>query len=201
MLQPKEYTDPESGQTKTHNLRNDYTGQVFGKITVLSFLRPGPGNNTTWLIRCSCGNTREMPASTFRNPNNRSCGCSIKYRGALSGNWKGVGTIGKSYLCKIRTHAKRRGIKVDLSMKFLWKLLVEQEHKCALTGLPIFPTQAGHKYYHSGTASLDRIDSEKDYTEDNVQWVHKDVNFMKQDLKLERFLELCELITRNRRNK
>ena len=38
---------------------------------------------------------------------------------------------------------------------------------------------------------LDRIDSSKDYTLDNIQWVHKDINFMKRSLSQEAFLDLC----------
>lgn len=44
------------------------------------------------------------------------------------------------------------------------------------------------------TASLDRIDSNRGYTQDNVQWVHKDVNKMKMDLNQQIFVELCRAI-------
>lgn len=47
------------------------------------------------------------------------------------------------------------------------------------------------------TASLDRIDSSKGYVEGNVQWVHKDVNYIKQDLEESYFKKLCKLITEN----
>ena len=43
------------------------------------------------------------------------------------------------------------------------------------------------RHNDSKTASLDRIDSSKGYTEDNIQWVHKDVNQMKMDLPEQRF--------------
>jgi len=45
------------------------------------------------------------------------------------------------------------------------------------------------------TASLDRIDSTKNYTIDNIQWVHKDVNKMKMDFSQEYFIEMCRLVT------
>ena len=48
---------------------------------------------------------------------------------------------------------------------------------------------------HGGaTASLDRIDSDGAYTIDNVQWIHKDINRMKSNLKQENFIEYCRLI-------
>jgi hypothetical protein len=44
------------------------------------------------------------------------------------------------------------------------------------------------------TASVDRIDSSKDYVEGNVQWLHKDINRMKWDLDTDKFIELCKLV-------
>ena len=44
------------------------------------------------------------------------------------------------------------------------------------------------------TASLDRIDNTKGYTQDNVQWVHKDINRIKSDLSQEYFLTLCKTV-------
>ena len=48
------------------------------------------------------------------------------------------------------------------------------------------------------TASLDRIDSNKGYTIDNVQWVHKDINKMKMDLEEDVFIDNCKLIIENK---
>lgn len=47
---------------------------------------------------------------------------------------------------------------------------------------------------HKQTASLDRIDNTKGYTEDNVQWVHKIINKMKSDLTQEDFIMWCKRI-------
>ncbi len=56
---------------------------------------------------------------------------------------------------------------------------------CALTDLPLnFHTK--HK-----NASLDRIDNTKGYTIDNIQWVHKDINWMKGTFTQDQFIELC----------
>jgi hypothetical protein len=87
--------------------------------------------------------------------------------------------------------AVTRGIEWDLTIEFLWNLYQMQEGLCALSGEPI---EWGIKTH---TVSIDRIDSDRGYTEDNVQLVHKDVNFMKGTLSEERFLELCEKITNN----
>jgi len=45
-----------------------------------------------------------------------------------------------------------------------------------------------------GMASLDRIDSTGGYTEGNVQWVHRTVNFMKQSLSDAELVQWCRRI-------
>lgn len=46
------------------------------------------------------------------------------------------------------------------------------------------------------TASLDRIDSSKGYIEGNIQWVHKDINFMKQEMDENSFFCWCGIIAK-----
>ena len=46
------------------------------------------------------------------------------------------------------------------------------------------------------TASLDRIDSSLGYVKNNVQWVHKDINKMKQELNENYFKNLCKIIAK-----
>lgn len=45
------------------------------------------------------------------------------------------------------------------------------------------------------TASLDRTNSYKGYLKNNVKWVHKTVNKMKQNLSEEEFIYFCKLVT------
>lgn len=75
----------------------------------------------------------------------------------------------------------------------MWRLFLKQERKCALTDLLLtFEKQKrGEK-----TASLDRIDSSKGYVNGNVQWVHKDINWMKNRFSQERFIEMCKLVAK-----
>jgi hypothetical protein len=91
----------------------------------------------------------------------------------------------------IRAFRKRRGTPIE----YISRLLIQQNYKCALSGLDI-------KIYYGGidkqtnTASLDRIDNAKGYTEDNIQWVHKDINWLKQDFTQEYFIKLCHKVSR-----
>lgn len=63
---------------------------------------------------------------------------------------------------------------------------------CNLTGLKL-----EFKTLKKQTASLDRIDSTKGYVEGNVQWIHKDINLMKNRLPQDYFISMCDLISRH----
>ena len=100
--------------------------------------------------------------------------------------YHGYGEISGNTWSSIRGGAKLRKIPFIISVEFAWNLLVNQNFKCAISGVPIILIKKyGHK--SESTASLDRIDSNKPYIEGNVQWVHKDINLMKQNLSEEEF--------------
>ena len=91
---------------------------------------------------------------------------------------------------RIKSSAVRRNIPFDISIRFLWELFLQQHQNCSLTGEPLkFDVRVKHQ-----TASLDRIDSSKGYIVGNVQWVHKDINNMKQSLSQAQFIEWCKKV-------
>lgn len=81
-----------------------------------------------------------------------------------------------------------------------WHLTVEDMFSnfkpvCALSGMPISID------YDNTTASLDRIDSTLAYTVDNIQWLHKDINMLKNKYSQHKFIEMCIMIADNIRSK
>lgn len=83
-----------------------------------------------------------------------------------------------------------RGYQWELTIEFLWELYLKQDKKCALSGLPIGWSETGL----TATASIDRVDSSEGYLVENVQLLHKDVNFMKQQYSQEYFIEICKSV-------
>jgi len=73
-------------------------------------------------------------------------------------------------------------------------LFQKQNGKCALSGVEISLL----KKSGVSTASLDRVDSSKGYIKGNVQWVHKDVNFMKYNFDESYFLDMCKKVVVNK---
>lgn len=91
--------------------------------------------------------------------------------------------------------AAARNIPFKIQPGFAWQLFQKQDGKCALTGWSIYFGVLGFGGQRIGkSASLDRIDSSKPYWKTNVQWVHKDVNRMKNNFPEERLLEMCQAI-------
>lgn len=133
------------------------------------------------LCRCCCGNEIPLRVGLFNTKS--SCGC---LRPRLDGK------ITKTVVHKIRAKARDRGITCTVTLELLQKLFDYQNGMCVYSGLPItFPSSSTDNRW---TASLDRIDSSKGYIEGNVQWVHKRINSMKNDMTEKEFIELCTLV-------
>jgi len=75
----------------------------------------------------------------------------------------------------------------------MWDLFKKQNEKCALTGKEI-RLERFHNDKMNQNASLDRIDSTKGYTVDNIQWVDKDMNRLKNSYSQEKFLQMVKEI-------
>jgi hypothetical protein len=78
----------------------------------------------------------------------------------------------------------------NITIEDISLLLEKQNFQCALSSIPIILNYGGIEKC-TNTASLDRIDNKIGYIINNVQWVHKDVNWMKQDFDQPYFISLC----------
>lgn len=146
----------------------------------------GPKGEIEWKCKCQCGKSLRLLSSEFSKT--KSCGCIFKT--CFKFRYKGFGQVSGTFLNKIRHSALKRGLDFDLNAKFLWNLFLKQDKKCVLSGLEIEILD------RKGTASIDRIDSNKGYLQNNVQWTHIKVNMMKQNLTEKEFFELCSIIHR-----
>lgn len=170
----------------------DIIGSKFGQLTVLDFLRkevrPLYGDFLyIYLCSCECGRSTEIKRPCLVTPlPTQSCGCKKRRAGNKSPCWGGYGEISGSLWAHIKSHAGGR--EFTISIEEAWALFEEQGGKCALTGLPI------SLKFSARSASLDRINNKKGYMAGNVQWLHKDVNWMKGRFPEKRFVELCKAV-------
>ena len=166
------------------------SGQIFG---ILTLIKPNGktkhDGGTQWLCKCSCGNSVIVPQSRLKNKRVKSCGCWRKRK--QNHRWKGYCGISGARVSEIKLRAKKKHLKFNLNAKFLWELYIKQDRKCAITGVYIDLDTDG---------SLDRIDSSKGYTTDNIWWVRKNINKIKLDFSLKDFVSLCEQVVANKEN-
>jgi hypothetical protein len=170
-------------------LKKDLIGQWFGKSEVIRYVgsmvrgKSSPRPSNVWELKCECGNLFRTHAEYLMSGTTVSCGChksnfhNTHYKKSFS-----------QYFCNIKKDAKRRKLEFNISKEDLESLLKQQNNKCKLSELPIS--------MEDGSASLDRIDNTRYYELDNVQWVHRKVNYMKNTLNQEEFIFLCSLIHR-----
>lgn len=186
-LRVKEYNH-RTGRVKRFKgePKKDLTGMVFERLTVIN--RVKIEDKYQWLCKCECGNEVNVIHTNLVGSRIKSCGCKRKNEGKKNHLWKGYEEISGDYWCKVKHSAARRNLIFEIEIKYAWDLFIKQDKKCALTGTEIyFGLNQKQKY----TASLDRIDSSKEYTEDNIQWVHKDINRMKNAYDQDYFIEMC----------
>ena len=174
-------------------------------------------------VECTICNTEHLIRSDILNRNQatkcRACSNKEKYlqnikdkKIAFKGysvKHQGTGDFTKTQLLRIKNKAVKRNLDWDenyMTTENLWKLMINQNHKCKLSGLNIWlskgkniPMQTNQRNldYSGWNASLDRIDSSKGYVQGNVQWVHRNVNIMKNSYTEDYFLYLCKEIIKN----
>lgn len=177
-------------------------GEIYGGFLVIELVdikRFESGTkNEIWLVEClHCGQRFERGHWTVKKNTHGCNGCSKKStRGSNSVHWSGGRYVPGYFVAKTKAACVRRlrTIEFNVSIEYLDELWERQGAKCYYSGEPIcFGDNSTTQ-----TASLDRIDSDGDYTEGNVVFVHKDVNLMKWKLPEARFIELCGKIIEKR---
>lgn len=169
-------------------------GQTFTRLTVIDrFYTSGDKykGKRMWNCQCECGNSSILSTHELKSGNTRSCGCWNRVNRHNHKNWKGHEEITGKWWGGIKRGALKRGYNFDITIDYAWQLYLSQNKKCSLSGVPI---KFANTNRDKATASLDRIDNTQGYIEGNVQWVHKDINLMKQKFTQKYFIEMCEKI-------
>lgn len=92
---------------------------------------------------------------------------------------------------KAKWHSNKIGREFTITYEYILKLLNTQNNKCALTGIQFAET------FGPNFISIDRIDSSKGYTEDNVQLVLTLINKMKLNITQNDFINMCKAVYEN----
>jgi hypothetical protein len=109
-------------------------------------------------------------------------------------------TIFRTFYFNCKHTAEQRGLDFNLDLEFLKNLWDKQDGKCAYTNINMDIAETyRHKNHSIMAASVDRIDSNKGYLKDNVEFVCRFVNLGKRDYSKEDVIKIINLIKDNGR--
>lgn len=99
---------------------------------------------------------------------------------------------------RTKSRSKDIGVDFDLDVPYLYELLKSQNNKCRASGIGLeFSTKSGLKGRSPWSPSLDRIDSSKGYTKDNVQFVCLMYNLCKSTWTHEDVMKFVKILNSN----
>lgn len=147
---------------------------------------------SSWIVTCiNCGKERIINRKDHaRRLSKTKCKSCSNISNHPQGDYKGIRI---SFFNKFRFSADSRSLRFEIDLEYVSWLAEAQNYKCLYSGLDL----KFNGDFKQITASIDRIDSSLGYVEDNVCWVHKDINMMKQQFTEKRFIELCKLVATN----
>lgn len=177
-----------------------YENQVINNCTLIK--KTTIIGRNFWTCKCICNIefTRREDYITMRLNKNLSVSCNCmsntRKRGKDHHAYKGCGDLSSVFFNHIKSQATERQLCFELTIEQLWQKFLDQNKKCALSGVELSMSES-RRINSDTTASLDRIDSAKGYTIDNIQWVHKYINIFKNTCDNQEFIKWCHLIAKH----
>jgi 5-methylcytosine-specific restriction endonuclease McrA len=170
------------------------TGDRFNRLTAIKLDRVGKHNRSYFLFRCDCGIEKVILGSQVKSGNTKSCGClsrEVKKAKLLPNNAGVINQIILSY----KRHAKTRGFAWGLTFTDVSNIINKPCHYCGiLNSNKKITKNCKDGFCYNG---IDRVNSKKDYTIDNVVPCCDFCNKAKGSKTKEEFLSWVKRIYKN----
>jgi hypothetical protein len=179
-----------------HNVQMiDLTGNRYGRLIVLH-LDNIHDNRTYWYCKCDCGVEKVISGNSLQSGSTLSCGC---YQKEITGNVKriekGMAAF-NAIFGRYKRNAKRRQVVFELDLDTFFKMTQDECHYCGELPSQIMRGDCikNGEFIYNG---IDRIDSNKGYTLDNVVTCCKYCNFGKREMPQQEFFEWVQRVNNN----
>lgn len=178
-----------------NNSKEIEPGTKFNRLIIVKYVYQDKRFRRFYLCKCDCGKEKIIQGSLITSNNTKSCGClskEIKSSKRISKHHSEITAIILGY----KRHARERGFEWLLSRYFVEILI---KNNCFYCGSPPSNIQKTKNSIGSGMAysGIDRINSKKDYTENNVVACCKICNYAKGKMTLIEFQDWAIKIGKN----
>jgi hypothetical protein len=197
VLKEKGY-DTTSSQKVFHTTVN--IGDRLGRWKVVGLPFKNYEDRYVIPVKCECGTELQLrPVEIIKQQKIGCRHCANKnnlptFRTTRSCKNSKLKEFSSAWLSSIKNYSHRglnRIIRVEIDSFDLLNQLKKQNFKCAYTNIDLRVLNLSKG---ESNASVDRIDSTKDYTIDNIQWVYRKINRIKNDCSNEEFITLCRMV-------
>ena len=153
-------------------------GDQFGRLTIISFSHSDKRWRRHYLCRCVCGVEKTVQGTLLRSGNTKSCGCSSKEAARKRVLPHGIAARNQ-VLAGYRHKAKLEGRRFDLTIPQFEMVVKNPCFYCGAVSANICKSPHGTgDYAYNG---MDRINSDKGYTVNNVVAACRTCNFAKSN--------------------
>ena len=180
-----------------HNKINNLLNKKFGRLLVISRASNPPKRKKLerfWLCKCECGKDTVVSTSSLNSGWTRSCGCL--WMESINGIHYTERNPELDMFRVVHANLNRLKCKVTITLKDLKEQWDKQKGICVYSGIPLILPEWHAPRRHPQIASLDRIDSAKDYVPNNIQFVSIIANYAKNEMAHEEMLYFCRSIAK-----
>lgn len=152
-------------------------GTRFGRLMVVSFAGPrdyGTYVRQMYVCRCDCGRLSNVSSADLRKGTVKSCGC---LRRELARSRNTTHGLSRDPRYEMWYNASRRDKDFALEIQD-----IHIPATCPILGIPLVK---GNKTMTDNSPSLDRVDSSKGYTKDNIRVISFRANRLKNSFSIE----------------
>lgn len=153
--------------------------EVINRLTIIELSHVDSRGRKFYLVQCVCGKTKILNGGLIKSGNTKSCGCLSKEIRKATRKPDNYGEI-TAVILGYKRHAKDRGFEWQLTREEVDSIIRKPCHYCGEPASNLKKTKNsidGLRYN-----GIDRIDSSKDYTLDNIVPCCKFCNLAKRDM-------------------